>query len=170
VLRCIVLCGDSEGSLPFVQRVGELLRSRGERRRGERRRAAGVTRPPISAKHFTGKALASYFFALPPRRAAAHCGQGGRNAKTPLGVQTRFSRKSARWLRQSPGVDDMLKSLRRPLKRFRAPRYRYECPNSLLFDLGIGKSKIWEEGNSLQDKAPSFRSSPRHCAEAAAPN
>jgi hypothetical protein len=35
--------------------------------------------------------------------------------------------------RQSPGVDDRLKPLRRPLKRLRTPQYRYDCPRTSIF-------------------------------------
>jgi ubiquinone/menaquinone biosynthesis C-methylase UbiE len=36
--------------------------------------------------------------------------------------------------RQSPGVDDRLKPLRRPLKRVRTPQYRYNCPPVAVLD------------------------------------
>jgi asparagine synthase (glutamine-hydrolysing) len=40
--------------------------------------------------------------------------------------------------RQSPGVDDRLKPLRRPLRRLRAPQYRFDCPAPVSLDqLGL---------------------------------
>jgi hypothetical protein len=65
---------------------------------------------------------------LERRSTAANALFGENEAKrspSPLSTPGQASYTKAR---HSPGVDDMLKSLRRPLKQVRVPQYRYECP------------------------------------------